>query len=202
MKFYVLASLILFCLVIRHATRRSARKTRAEEEDFWARESRANGVRRRSLDDLPYITIPLESLPMDTLTENETVRSCIQTIEELAGIPIVNLTGYTNTDLKLEYGAPNITLLSQYDQSYTLLVSTLQKWAELLWKEGYRKEAADICEFAVSTETDVSRTYYLLADYLSAEGRREEIRGLLETTDRLRSHNKNQIAARLKEYLS
>ena len=35
-------------------------------------------------------------------------------------------------DLKLEYGTANINDLSQYDQNYTLLVRTLQKWAEAL----------------------------------------------------------------------
>ena len=37
----------------------------------------------------------------------------------------MHLTGYTNTDLKLEYGAPNIKLLSAYDQRYTTLARTL-----------------------------------------------------------------------------
>ena len=47
-----------------------------------------------------------------------------QIILTLKDLPIVNFTGISNTELKLRYGAPNIDLLTQYDQNYTLLVRT------------------------------------------------------------------------------
>ena len=199
MKFYILASLIIFCIVIHHAINRSNRISDHADKEFWARERKSNETRKKSLDALPYIQIPLESLPTDVLTEDETVQSCISTIRELADTKIVNLTGYTNTDLKLEYGTANITALSLYDQSYTLLATTLQKWADILWNAGYEQEAVTIMEFALSTETDISRTYLLLAEHYKKVGETEKLSRLSEVAKSLRSSNGSAILRRLSE---
>lgn len=197
MKFPILASVIIFCFVINHAIRRNTRRQQELDDSFWERERQANSTRRQSLDGLNYITIPLDELPTDLLPENETVQGYVETVRGLAETTIVNLTGYTNTDLKLQYGAPNITLLTQYDQNYTALVSTLQLWADALLKTGHTEEAVKIMEFAVSVETDVSRTYYRLAEYYLSLGRPEEIARLTQTAQKLRSSNRDQILRQL-----
>ena len=69
----------------------------------------------------------------------------------------------TYTDLKLTYGAPNLPLLSEYDENFTLLISTLQKWASLLYDAGQTAEAQTVLEFAVSAGSDISGSYKLLA---------------------------------------
>ena len=199
MKLYILASVIILGAVIHHAAGRDRRLSEKAEAFFWEREKKANETRKKSLEDLPYIHIPLDSLPLNTLTDREDVMECITTLRGLADTRIVNLTGYTNTDLKLMYGTANITPLSQYDQSYTLLVSTLQKWADILWEAGYFEEAADVMEFALSTETDVSRTYYLLAQYYKQKGNAEKLSHLSEVARALRSSHKRQILNHLEE---
>ena len=197
MKFPILASVIIFCLVINHAIRKNNRRQQALEDSFWERERQANATRRQSLDGLNYIKIPLSELPLDLLPDNETIQGYVETVRALAETAIVNLTGYTNTDLKLQYGAPNITLLTQYDQNYTVLVSTLQLWADALLKDGHTEEAVKIMEFAVSVETDVSRTYYRLAEYYLSLGRPEELSRLTQTAQKLRSSNRDQILRQL-----
>lgn len=99
----------------------------------------------------------------------------------------VNLTGITNTDLKLTYGAANITLLMEYDQNYTLLVRTMQKWADLLIRAGYRREAVPILEFCVETRTDISSTYRALAAIYRERGETDKIAHLREVADGLNS---------------
>lgn len=199
MKFYVLASLIIFGLVIHHSGKKAQRAQRDRENAFFARESAANSVRRKPIDHLPYIRIPLENLPMQLLSDNPETADCIQTIRDLSDKRILNLTGYTNTDLKLEYGTANITELSAYDQNYTILVRTLQKWADILLANNYTEEARVIMEFAVSTGTDVSRTYYRLAEYWAARNDVARIRDLADAALNLRSSNKNIIVRTLQE---
>ena len=199
MNFGFIGAFILFTIIISYNLKKQARKKRRDEEDFWARESRANSVRRKSLDGLVYIPVPLEQLPTHLLNDNSTVLECIETLEALSSQKIVNLTGWSNTDLKLEYGTANITALSEYDQNYTLLVRTLQKWADELIAAGFRKEAAVIMEFAVSTNTDVSSTYYQLADYWASRGERFRIEQLIRTAEGLRSSSRNTIIRHLKE---
>lgn len=199
MKFYILASLIIFILVIAHNVRKSGKIQQKNELGFWEKERLANETRRKPLDGLNYITIPLEKLPMHTMEENERVAECLRIVNELSVEPVVNLTGITNTDLKLEYGAANITVLTQYDQNYTLLASTLQQWADLLYSEGFIKETLQILEFAVDTHTDVSRCYDLLADIYLQNGDSSKIAELTETAETLNSLNKEVILRHLKE---
>lgn len=194
-----LSSFIVFCLVIAYVTRKHRRMEENAIKDFWEREARANNTRKKPLEHLPYITIPFDSLPMETMKDNPDVAEYRTLLTSLSSQKIVNLTGYTNTDLKLEYGTANITLLTEYDQNYTLLVRTLQDWAEVLYLSGYEKEAQAIMEFAVSTLTDVSHTYYLLADIYDKHGDISKKEALIETAGRLRSSMKNAIVRTLQE---
>lgn len=197
MKFYILASLIIFILVIAHNIRKANNIQQKNEMSFWEKEKLANETRRQPLDGLNYIKIPLDRLPMHTMEENEQVAECLRIINELSEEPVVNLTGITNTDLKLEYGAANITALTQYDQNYTLLASTLQQWADLLYREGFVEETRQILEFAVDTRTDVSRCYDLLANICLQNGDNDKIEELKEIAKTLNSLNKEVILRHL-----
>lgn len=199
MKFYILASLIIFCMVINHNVRKSRRIQADEEKRFWDRERLANQTRRKSLDGLDYIKIPLDRLPMHLLEDDEKVSEYHRIIQELSGQPIVNLTGFSNTDLKLEYGTANITALTEYDQNYTFLVSTLQQWADVLYQAGQINAAREILEFAVNTRTDVSRTYDLLADIYIRDGQKDRLPALIHTAEELNSLNREVILRHLKE---
>ncbi|MCM1326882.1 MAG: hypothetical protein NC094_12275 [Bacteroidales bacterium] len=199
MKFPFLASFFIFIIVLSRRIHLLRNRQESEEKAFWKREQQANTVRRKSLDHLDYIQIPLEKLPTHLMTDDPTVCDCLAILENLSTLKIVNLTGYTNTDLKLEYGAANISALSEYDQNYTLLASTLQKWADVLWNADYRKEAVSIMEFALETHTDVSACYYKLAEYYHARGEDSRISTLIKTAEDLRSLNGNIIVRTLKK---
>ena len=199
MNFFVLASLIVFAPVITRLIKKRNNESVSDEYTFWEREQASNSVRRKSLDSLDYIHIPLESFPMDVLTENTQVCDYQDLIRNLSDRPIVNLTGYTNTDLKLEYGTANITALSEYDQNYTILVRTLQQWADVLLDAGYQQEAVVLMEFALHTGTDISRTYYKLANIHASSGDIFQIEALIRQAESLRSSNRDTIVRTLRE---
>ena len=181
MSLKILASLIILIAVVAHATKRQQRIAENREKEFWARERKANSVRKKPLDDLDYVKIPLDKLPVDALQ------------------PIVNLTGFTNTDLKLEYGTANITPLSQYDQNYTVLVRTLQQWADLLLDSGLTDDAETVLAYAVSIGTDVSHTYYALAKIYAGREEYDKIADLIHRAEGLRSALRNSIVRTLQE---
>lgn len=135
MKYPILASFIVFGFYLTFILKRSKKKEKNMKEDFWERERLANTVRRKSLDGLNYVEIPFDLLPMEMLAEHPGVREFHEKLRELSGKKIVNFTGYSNTDLKLAYGAPNINLLSEYDQNFTELITLLQSWAGFLLQE-------------------------------------------------------------------
>lgn len=204
MKFPIFASLIVFCLWLKFHLDRSSKQADSSSENFWEREAKANSTRRKSLDNLEYISIPQEFLSwgddiINSFSENYRFKDAIESLEYLSSRKIVNLTGYTNTDLKLEYGAPNINLLMEFDQNYTTLARNLQILAEELFKAGYITETKSVLEFAISTRTDVSQSYFLLADIYKRDYQPEKIEGLIQTAEGLKSVMKKSIVRTLQE---
>jgi hypothetical protein len=167
------------------------------EQNFWEREQRANFTRKKPLDNLNYISIPDELLSMRPENMTDEINSCLLDLNDLSSYKIVNLTGFTNTDLKLEYGTANINILSDYDFHYTNLVTLLQKLGELLHENNDDADAITVLEFAVSTGTDVSKTYYLLADLYKTAGTPEKISYLISQAKNINSLLKNSIVQTL-----
>lgn len=199
MKFPFFASFIVFSLWLLYEIKKSRSTQEKSNEMFWQREAEANGTRRKSLDNLDYIRIPFESLPMELLKDDPAVCEYHETLRELSKAPIVNFTGISNTDLKLMYGAPNITLLSRYDQSYTFLVRTLQNWGQALYEKGYKDEACQVLEFAVETRTDITATYRLLSAIYREKNQPEKIASLIPIAESLNTSLSGHIAAMLRE---
>lgn len=202
MKFPFFASFIVFCIWLGYEIHKHRNKQAKVDKDFWEKEAAANNTRRKSLDNLDYIRIPFDRLPMETMQDDPIVADYHETLQELSASPIVNFTGISNTDLKLMYGAPNIDLLSRYDQCYTTLVRTLQDWAQLLAENGYSDDACCILEFAVSTGTDISASYKLLVKLYNRLGTPEKIGELIPIAEGLNSGMKHHILTLLKKEIT
>ena len=199
MNFPFFASFIVFCLWLSHQIKRQRKKEDALALSYWDREAAANNTRKKPLDDVEFITIPFDSLPMRTMPENEEAEECRRLLLDLSEQKIANFTGLSNTDLKLRYGTANITFLTECDQNYTVLARTLQKWASVLYKNGYTDEAKTILEFAVSTKTDVSGTYAMLSEIYNKTGQSDKIEHLLQIAEGLQSAMKPAIVRILQE---
>ena len=197
MNFLIFASFPIICLIFSYALHSTKRKEQDVDQEFWDREQRANFTRKKPLDGLDYITIPEELLTMEPSVMTEEVAGCLRDLKDLSASKIVNLTGYTNTDLKLKYGTANITILSDYDFHYTNLVTLLQKLAELLHDDLEDALAVKVLEFAVSTGTDVSKSYYLLAQLYQQMGTPEKIGHLITQAQGINSIMKDSIVENL-----
>ena len=200
MNFLIIASTLILAAAIAIASSKNQRNAAAIQQEFWRRERAANNTRRKPLDDLPYIKLPMEIFPMELLQDVSRIEDCRQIILSLKDQPIVNFTGLSNTELKLRYGAPNITRLTTYDQNYTLLARTLQLWAQALYDNGFTAEACQLLEFAVSTGTDVSATYRLLCQIYQENGTPEKIKTLYPVAESLNSAMQKPIVRILQEF--
>lgn len=203
MNFTVFASFMIFVVFLvwlSYEMKKHSRYDEKKQQEYWAREQKANSTRKQSLDELPYITIPLETFPMDLMTSDELIQEYHETLLHLSEEKIVNFTGISNTDLKLEYGVANLPILTHYDQCYTLMVRTLQSFATRLYENGYVTECIPILEFAVDTGTDVSGTYKLLATIYVNKGEKEKLDLLKTKTNSLNSAMKKPIDRMLQEF--
>lgn len=163
MAFPIFTCFLIFIIWFTIKRKSADLKDEAVQKRFWDQEDEANSTRRQDISQLPYLRLSLEELPLGLCPEDATLTRCEQDIQALADKKILNLSGQTNTALKLKYGAPNLPLLTEYDNNFTELVCLLQEWGSRLYDLGYRKEAEHVLYTAVAFGSDIKGTYTLLA---------------------------------------
>lgn len=199
MKLPIFTTFVLFALVVRLIAKRNTKSFAEANNEFWEHEREANSVRRKPIDDLPYITIP-DRLPIHCLSDEASVEYA-RVLQELSEKKILNLTGFTNTELKFKYGAPNITFLTECDLNYTILVRTIAFLAEKYLAEGLKKEAKTLLEYGISVGSDVRKNYELLASIYAEKGEYAKIQGLIDQAGTLNSLSKEPIIRSLEGLL-
>lgn len=183
---------VIFLLVINFRFRKSNREQQNAEDAFWERERQANSTRKKDISNLPYISIPIEIIPQNLHTAAEA------TLISLCEKQILNLTGKTNTDLKLEYGVANLEFLSQCDDNFSDLVTSLSDYSKELLDADQTDDAVKIMEFGVSVGADAKPLYIRLANYYQENGQASRIDELIQKANELNSLSKNSIVADLK----
>jgi hypothetical protein len=199
MPFPVISVIIfIFIIWLQYEIRKTARKSKRDSDTFWDREIQANQARRKDISNLEYIKISSDTLPLDDKAD-DTINSYRDTILKLKDKKILKLTGISNTELKNDYGVANINLLTEYDNNYAILVSMLQKWAERLYSKGFTKDAQAVLEYALSCQTDVNKTYKLLADIYKSQNTPEKIDQLIQIVTGITMHDKEKLLQDLHE---
>lgn len=200
--FFILASLIIPIIWLTYELKKHNKIEKNALNDFWQREEQANQVRKKPLDNLNYVKIPFDIIPKSLLSDNEEIRDCLDLLNRLSERKIVNFTGYSNTDLKLEYGAANFTELSQYDENYTLYARTMQKLANLYYQNGYESNARILLEKAIESGTDISASYLLLAEIYQKQKETAKLNALLQSAKSLSFvSSKKSLIHSLEEYV-
>lgn len=192
-----LVSLIIFIILLNLKTRKPKNYS-DNEESFWETEAKANSTRKKDLSNLHYITIPEKNLPFIE-TNDEIIILCHKNIRNLMSKKIVNLTSYTNTELKLKYGAANLPTLTEYDNNFTELCQILNKWGTRLLELNFQKEACTVLEYAVSIMSDISNTYKLLGSIYMENKNSGKIDSLITSAEKLNSLSKPIIIRHLNE---
>lgn len=194
----LLGLFIIAVAIITGASKKWARRQQETSDSFWERETAANFARRQDISRLPYITIPLDTFPIG-ICENEELFGYESALQSLSEKQILNLSGQSNTDLKLKYGAANFPVLSECDDNFALLCSTIAAYGECLLNLGCEKEARTVLEFGISCGTDVSKNYLLLGNLYQKQGDYSALSVLKEQAAALDSVMKNSILAKLDE---
>lgn len=188
---------LIFLIWLAYELRKHTRITQQERDAFWEREHNADNVRRKDISSLDYIQIPFEELPFTEHLTDSNIVKCHTELNQLKEEKILNLTGQSNTDLKLTYGPANLEQLSQYDANYTSLVSTIARWGKLLYEQHDFENAKKVLEYGISIGTDVSTNYTILGQIYLEEDCTEKIFDLLDKSEDIPSLMKNSIQTSL-----
>lgn len=190
MNLIILAIVLMSTVAIAFAIKQSNKVEKKNEQSFWDREHEANFTRKKPIDNLEYIKIP-ESI----IAINDDV------INSLSGKKILNLNGIPNTDLKLTYGAANITELSEYDQNYTDLITRLDKLATEKIESSDLDMAKELLIFATDINSDILRSWDQLANIYIGEDNKSVIHLLIKKAENIKSFRGPAILRRLNEIL-
>lgn len=189
---------VILGALIFYENKKSSLYRERKEQQFWDRESKANSTRRKDITYLNYIEIPLSELPLSPCDDEE-ITEYQNIIQNMSTKKLLNLNGKTNTDLKLEYGVANLSILSEYDNNYTTTINTLTRWGKRLFDIGQDENAVTVLEYNLSIGSDISHNYYMLADYYRKTGKPEEIDRLISLAENTNTLMSQAIITKLKE---
>ncbi|MBO5551794.1 MAG: hypothetical protein J5966_07525 [Lachnospiraceae bacterium] len=195
MHFTVPIILIVFSVIFKTIVNRNPKSD--PDAEFLERERRANLTPRKDISDLPYIKVPVSDLPLDVPTDSEETKERQDIIRSMAEKQILNLTGITNTDLKLKYGAPNINILSAADGNYTKLIQSITFLSSDYINNRHLPEARRLLEYGISIGSDSKKSYMMLASIYTEEGHPEKISSLIESAKKLDSLLRDSILSSL-----
>lgn len=184
--------MVVFVIVLKMNVNKNKAAKDTATSDFWEREHAANLTRRQDISGLDYISIPLEKFPLNLNTESE------QTLRQLADEKILNLTGISNTDLKMQYGVANLEALTAYDENFTKLVQVLTTYSNELLDAGQPEQARIVLEYAVSIHADAKAIYVMLAKLYLASDEADRIADLITSAEGLNSISRSGIVDALK----
>lgn len=189
---------IILIVIFQFILRKNSKKDEQRTQEFWKRESESNAVRKKDISNLDYIRLPE---PLLSITSNiPEVNDAITKFSSFKDMTMLNLTGLSNTDLKLQYGPANLDALSEYDENCTRMLRSIVSAAETLKSNNMDKEAVMFLEFGIQCHTDITSNYTMLAEYYSAANNKEGIDRLIQTANSLNSMTKDSIVKKLTTY--
>lgn len=193
---------VFFALFTYIFMRRSTNSFSKEKELFMEKEREANSVRKMPLTDPNYVNVDIDSLPKIE-TDDEYLLERLSTLNILSegDNKIVNLSNYTNTDLKLKYGVANLTTLTEYDQNFTNLCRCLYEIGNRLFSAGDIDNAKAYLEYGITCGTDLKLHYTLLADIYEQNLQYKEIVKLIKNAENVNSALKPSLIKDLKKRL-
>lgn len=128
--------------------RKSERMDKKISDDFWNREEEANQTRKKDISHLPLLQVKETDIPMAASTD-ESILYYIGLLQKIIKTPMIDLSEYSNTDLKLAYGVANFKTLCEYDDNYTQFLLTLSNLANSYFRIELYTESKECFELAL-----------------------------------------------------
>lgn len=165
----VVGCTLIFCVWFWYERNKVARKVNQNTTEFWKREEQANRTRKKDISNLPYVHVSPTQIP-NVENASESIIESRNQVLELLDNTMLDLSDYTNTDLKISFGVANFTNLSAYDNNYTNLLTALSTFARHLTEEKYFDAAKSVYQLSIEIGSKKSTDYCELAEtYLALD---------------------------------
>lgn len=203
---FILPYFIIILVVIQLYLKKNDTSQQNNIKQFWEREQKANLVRKKDINGLNYVKWD-ETLPSkessNTLTsiinDNNEAATAYNNIMSLKDKQMINLTEYSNTDLKLKYGVANLELLTEYEDNYTSLIKNIATLGHILMEHNDMQEAVAYLEYGIRIGSDIRSNYADLKNIYSTQNNTSGLNRLKQYASLIKSVNKDIIINMLNE---
>lgn len=192
MGFPILPFFLIFLIWLAIRIKTLDAKQEQQEKEFWAKEKAAQITPAKDISNLRYITIPIEKFPLNFSNDEKVIEIEAQ-LKELSTHKLLNLSGVSNTDLKLTYGTSNFETMSQIGEDFDKTCILLNSYAKALVEAGMENDAVNVLEFAIGIGTDISESYIMLSDCYKKRSQTEKLSFLRERISNSNLLLKNSI---------
>lgn len=191
---------LIFIVWLFYEQRKSQKQDQKNSDEFWAREAEANRTRKKDISQLPLLHVQESEIPL-AKTENASVLYYIDHIRDLIKTPMIDLSEFSNTDLKLAYGVGNFKQLSEYDENFNHFLLALSNLALSYTEAGFLPEAQDTYRLAFYYGSRKVSDYTGLADVYLRMGQPEHISELIQEVEAGNHPRKDSVIQALREVL-
>ncbi len=171
---------IIFIVYLAFKRTKQTQNQQNANQSFLERERLANNTRKKDISGLNYLPFTTDRLP-DPVSSDEKLNIIESELKELSNQKIINLSQYSNTDLKLMYGPANLPALSEYDDNYHRLAALFLDYASRQLELCDTSAAIAALEYAAELRIQSSRIYLLLAELYLKQGTPEKINTIRDT---------------------
>lgn len=197
----ILPSFLVFLVWFTYELKKNEKKNKEGLQQFLKTEAEANNTRKQDISNLDYVIFHLTDLPQYSGT-NSDILSQQKRLLFFEGKQMLNLSAYTNTQLKLMYGAANLEALSTADVNFINFSRELFKYGKLLYEEEAEEQALKVLEYGIDINTDLSKHYALLAEIYVKHQQMDQLLLLKEKAENIHTMMKDSIISSLDDQIA
>lgn len=194
---------IIFIIWFQYEKRKNTKIVEQEERSFWLREEASNNARKKDISELPYITIPDNAFDdIFGASSDDDILALEQSLRNMSHAKMIDLSEYSNTDLKIYFGVGNFGDLSSYDQNYQNFLNELTSYGKALLAHQHPHHALAAFSLCLTLGSDRSIDYISMGRCYRDLDRPEDIVELINSVKESDLQFKNCIVSELAEVLS
>ncbi|MBN2220823.1 MAG: hypothetical protein JW708_01370 [Vallitaleaceae bacterium] len=189
---------LMFCIFVGlfyYHIKRTTRLERLEREKFWSKEEASLIVRKKDFHKEDFLIPNLASLKLDA--SHPEIAQLIQKIKTLATYDMMSFPELSNTELRLQFGTANQSIISQNEENYHSFLRCLASYGKIMLEYQDFEEAKHAFEECIRLKSDFSEHYVELAKLYLQEDKHSEMEALIEKARSLSTLNKDIILNRL-----
>lgn len=191
---------LIFIAWMHYEKRKASREEKRRSDEFWQREEKANHSRNKDISDLPFFQADTDKIPMPQ-TNSENISHYQKQVLSTAKLPMMNLSQYTNTDLKLAYGVGNFKTLSDYDENFNHFLMNMSNLGKAYREADLLKEAASVYRLCLDYGSDKSTDYRALGSIYVSMKETGKLISLIDEVKQSDLPRRDALAASLEQML-